>query len=78
MRGLVSAHKDRDVPVLDLLSVDGGFELSCQSHVLKSDRGQRRVFRTSDAALRYVRDHVADPTRRNCEVRVRVFAGDLL
>lgn len=78
IRGLVAGSRERDMPVVDLLAVEGGYELSCQAHVLKSARGDRRVFRTSDAALRYVRDHLADPTRRNCEVHVRVFAGDLL
>lgn len=77
-RGLVSAVKADQVPELELLPNGEGWELSCRGHVLKAARGERRVFRTVDAAVRYVRDNVAKPTGRAVDLRAHVFAGGLL
>lgn len=74
-RGLVGAVKAEQTPVLDLLSNGEGFELGCRGHFVKNARGERRIFRTTDAALRYVRDNVSRQLGRSVDVLVHVSAG---
>jgi hypothetical protein len=74
-RGLVGAVKADQTPVLELLFNGDGFELGCRGHFVKNARGERRIFRTSDAALRYVRDNVSRQLGRSVDVLVHVAAG---
>jgi hypothetical protein len=63
---------------VELMPSGEGWEVSYMGHVLKAARGDRRIFLTVDAAVRYVREYVAKPTGRAVDLRVHVFGGGLL
>ncbi len=75
LRGLIAASKIDQTPVVDLLFNGEGFELGCKGQFVKNSRGDRRVFRTSDAALRYVRENLSRQLGRSVDVLVHVAAG---
>jgi hypothetical protein len=76
-RGLVAAVPFDQIPVLSLIFNGEEFELACRDHYVKSARGQRRSFSTSDAALRYVRENISVPLGRSVDVTIRVVPGGI-
>lgn len=74
-RGLLAAHAPKQVPEVELVSFEDGWVLSFQGNVLQSARGERRVFRTGDAAVRYIRDNVVSVLDRAVAVKVLVAPG---
>lgn len=77
IRGMLQATPENRLAELSLVSVEGGFELVSGGLSLQASRGDVRVFRTADAAVRYVSDHIAKSISRSVEVRFLITAGGL-
>lgn len=76
-RGMVQAAPANLTPEFVLVPVTGGYELVCSGFSLQASRGGVRVFKTADAAVRYVSDHIAKSLMRTIDLRFQVVAGGL-
>lgn len=76
-RGMVQATSENRSAEIQLVPVSGGFELVCSGLSLQASRGDVRVFRTADAAIRYVSDHIAKPLARLVDIRIQVLGSGL-
>lgn len=74
-RGFVSAFNEKQTPEIELVPFEGGWVMSLEGNILHAARGERRVFRTVDAGVRYVRDNVVGSVSRAVAVRVTVVPG---
>lgn len=71
-RGMVQSACEIWAPEIHLVPVSGGFELVCSGLSLQASRGDVRVFRTADAAIRYVADYIAKPLAQLVDIRIQV------
>lgn len=75
-RGLLSHSPDKGSPICQLSPHDGGWILIYGDSILMGARGETRIFKTMDAAFRYVRDNVVSHIKRS--VRLTVFIEEQL
>lgn len=73
LRGMIQASPSKLAVTLDVVPVEGGFELHCADQRLESRRGgDVRVFRTIDSAYNYASKYLVQPgLRHDVDLRVR-------
>jgi hypothetical protein len=70
-RGIVKATPDDQVPVLFLVSIDGGFRLVCRDLSLQSQLGRVRIFKTPEAAMKLISRSIANSVKSSVELRIK-------
>lgn len=78
-RGYVlSFANSKQVPILSIVPMVGGFQLRFMEHTLEAARGHARLFRTVDSAIRFVDRHICQHVRTRVSVSIELSGLSLL
>lgn len=77
-RGYVlSFANSKQVPILSMVPMVGGFQLRFMEHTLEAARGHARLFRTADSAIRFVDRHICQHVRTRVNVSIELTGASL-